>query len=188
MIVFIMLLVFVAAVFFSGVFSGSETGLYCVSPIRLKVGAARGDRRARRLERLLRNNQAALSLTLVGTNLSNYVATACFAFLISTQLDFSEREAEVYTTLIVALTIFIFGEVVPKNLFQAHPDRLMSTFSPLLRVANAVLYPAVGVLTLLTTRFTAMFADRARIEARLDPRKQIARLLRPHPALSPVVG
>lgn len=178
MTLFAMLFVFVVAVFFSGVFSGCETGLYCASRARLKVQAERGDRGALRLEGVLRNNQRALSLALVGTNLSNYLATICFAFLLSTQIGLGNRESEVYTTLIVAFIIFVFGEVVPKNLFQSHPDRLMTAFSPVLRIAGVVLFPAVWALTLLTTRFAAVFADKARIQAGLDSRKQIARLLR----------
>lgn len=166
------------AVFLSGVFSGSETGMYCLSRVRLKIKAERGDRRARRLERVLRNGQSALSLMLVGTNISNYAATACFALLLSTRLGLSEHQSEVYTTLIVALVIFVFGEVVPKNLFQFHADRLMTATGPILRVTNAVLWPAVWILTSLTTRFTAMFGDRAGTVAGLDPRKQIVRLLR----------
>ncbi len=173
---FVVLALFVIAVFLSGVFSGAETGLYCVNRARLKVQAERGNPRALRLEGVLWNNQAALSLTLVGTNLANCAATACFAFLLSVRLGFSEHQAEVYTTLIVALVIFTFGEVVPKNLFQSHPDRLMSVVSRVLRVANVIFFPAVWVLTLLTTRLTGLFGDQAK--GGLDPRRQIALLLR----------
>ena len=178
MTLFLMPALFVAAVFFSGLFSGGETGLYCVSRVRLKVKAEQGDVGARRLERVLRHDQSALSLTLVGTNLSNYAATACFALLLSSRFGFGERETEVYTTLSVALIVLIFGEVVPKYLFESHPDRLMLAVGPILRVANVVLFPAVWVLTQLTNRFTSLFGDKAGIEAGLDPRRQIAHLLR----------
>ena len=178
MTLFVTLALFVIAVFLSGLFSGSETGLYCVSRVRLKVKAEQGDVGARRLERVLRDSQSALSLALVGTNLSNYAATAFFALLLSSRLGLGERETEVYTTLSVALIVFVFGEVVPKYLFESHPDRLMFAVGPILRVANVVLFPAVWVLTHLTNRFTAMFGDKARMEAGLDPRKQIAGLLR----------
>ncbi|MCK4660016.1 MAG: DUF21 domain-containing protein [Phycisphaerae bacterium] len=174
----IILIVFLVAVFLSGVFSGSETGLYCLRRVRLKVKAEQGDRQARRLEQVLRESQSALSLMLVGTNLMNYLATACFALLLSTQFDFSPHQSEFYTTLIVAFVIFVFGEVVPKNLFQRHPDRLMGAVSLILRVTHVVLCPAVWVLTHLTTRFTAMFGDQAKMQTALDPRKQMAQLLR----------
>ncbi|MFH0982876.1 MAG: CNNM domain-containing protein [Planctomycetota bacterium] len=174
----LMIAVFVVAVFFSAVFSGSETGLYCLSPIRLRVRAEQGDRRARRLQRVLRDSQTALSFTLLGTNLMNYLATASFALLMATQLGFSESEAEVYTTVIVTLIVLVFGEVVPKDLFRSHPDRLMLSASFILRVADTLLFPVVWVLTRLTTRLIVIFSAKAGMQVPIEPRKEIARLLR----------
>ena len=57
----------------SALFSGSETGIYCVNRLRLQLSRQRGSRSARHLHDLLEDEQNALSMTLVGTNLSNYL-------------------------------------------------------------------------------------------------------------------
>lgn len=178
---------FLIAVFLSGVFSGGETGLYCLSQVRLKVQAEQGDRRARRLERLLHHAPSALSMALIGTNLMNYLATAFFALLMTTQLGLGEGQTEIYTTLIVTFIIFVFGEVVPKNLFQSHPDRFMSAVAPILRTANLVLFPAVWAMTWATGRFAGLFGKSGAVQAGLDPRVQVARLLRDEMIASPHV-
>jgi putative hemolysin len=178
MIVVLTLVVFALAIVLSAVFSGGETGMYCISRIRLHVKAERGDRRARRLEHVLHNKQLALTLTLMGTNLMNYLATVAFAYLLSVPLGYSRPRAEVYTTLVVAFLVLVFSEVLPKCLFQAHPDRLMLSVSPVLRFVYFGLFPVIWLLTRLTMRFATMFGDTARMQAALHPRAQMAHLLR----------
>ena len=179
------IVVFLFAVWLSAVFSGCETGLYCANRARLHVRAEHGDRRARRIERILRNEQWALSLTLVGTNLSNYAATAGFAFVMSISLGFSDRASEVFTTLAVTMIIFVFGEIVPKTLFQTHADRLLLACSPVLRISHVVLYPAMWAINRVIGALTARFGDQAKTQAGLDARKQVARLLREGMPASP---
>ena len=63
----------------SAFFSGAETGLYCVNRLRLHLRVQRRDPRALRIAEILQDPQGALSVTLVGTNLMNYVTTAAVA-------------------------------------------------------------------------------------------------------------
>ncbi|MCP4592355.1 MAG: DUF21 domain-containing protein [bacterium] len=178
MTVLLIVIVFMVAVVLSGTFSGSETGLYCVNRIRLKVRAEQGVPRARSLEVVLTDMQSALTLTLVGTNLANYVTAVSFAFLLSSHYGYGEGASEVYTTLIVTPIVFVFGEVVPKSLFQAHPDHLMSSASPFLRWARAILFLPVWMLTALSTRLTGLLDDGSSSHSAINPRKQMAGLLR----------
>jgi putative hemolysin len=170
--------VFVLAVFLSAVFSGGETGVYCLSRVRMTVKAEQGDKRARRLEHTLRDRASAVAMTLVGTNIANYVATVAFAVLLVRHFGMGEREAAIYTTLIVACIALVFGEVVPKNLFQSHPDRLMRQVSGILRVAEILLFPVIWVLTRVTRRAVALFGETAQMQAAMEPREQMAHLLR----------
>ena len=125
MIITLLIIGVIAAVCFSGFYSGSETGLYCVNRLRVRVRADRGDLCAQRLARLLDDDRGALSTLLIGTNVANYLATITVASVLLRTMDVGPGKSEVYTTLIVTPVIFVFGEVVPKNLFQRDADRLM---------------------------------------------------------------
>ena len=124
-------------VFLSGLFSGSETGLYCINQTRLHLAAHRGETSARRLQGLFKDRTGLLFTTLFGTNLANYLAPFCLTvvFLKSVSAGSqakAEHLAELYTTLILTPVVFIFGEIVPKNLFQRNADHLMRRVSRVL--------------------------------------------------------
>jgi len=105
----------------SGVFSGAETGLYCASRVRLHLGARREDRGAVHIHHMLDNPQRAISFTLVGTNVMNYLTTSATAFMLSELLHVRDAATEIYTVALLTPVVFVFGEVVPKMLFQRRP-------------------------------------------------------------------
>ncbi len=121
----------VVCVGLSGLYSGAETGLYCLNRLRLRVAAHGGNRRAKLLQRLLTDQPGQLFTMLIGTNVTDYLASACLTLLflrwfsLRHDLHQAEGNAEFYTTLILTPAVFIFGEIVPKNLFQQYSDRLM---------------------------------------------------------------
>lgn len=169
----------VVFVLVSGLFSGAETGLYCLNATRLRLSAHEGKPEALRLQSLLTDRTSLLFTTLVGTNLANYLAPVCltFVFLDATSAPTAaEREhlAELYTTLILTPIMFIFAEIVPKNVFQRNADRMMSRISAVLRAAH-ILFQASGMVwlqqrfsELVLNRFGRQAASGSALHARLD--------------------
>ncbi len=131
-------------VFLSGLFSGSETGLYCVNRIRLQLAAHQREKSASRLQGLFSDRAGLLFTTLVGTNIANYLAPVCLTVVFLKTADSTGRRetealAELYTTLILTPVVFIFGEIVPKNLFQRNADILMARVSIVLRATHILI-------------------------------------------------
>ena len=153
---FLAAVLIVGGVLLSGFFSGAETGLYCINRLRLQVRVNQRDPRALRLAGVLADEQGALFVTLVGTNLMNYITTTTAAYLFARMLHFSEGGTELYTVLCVTPLLFVFGEVVPKNLFQLHADTLMMHSNRLLVVANRV-FRLTGIVWFLK-RFVALLS------------------------------
>lgn len=134
----------------SGFFSGAETGLYCVNLARLRLAAHGGDAAASRLQTLLADRAGLLFTTLAGTNIANCLAPVCLTMLFLGTVDAAnntqrERLAEFYTTLILTPAVFIFGEIVPKNLFHRNADHLMPRIASLLHATHAA-FRAIGVV------------------------------------------
>lgn len=143
----------VVCIVFSGLYSGAETGVYCVNRLRLNIAAHRKDWGAGLLQGLLLDRPALLSAILLGTNVANYLAPICLAVLFlqageqsASSLEVGNR-AEIYTTLILTPVLFIFGEIVPKNIFQLHADRFMPRLGPLLSLTRWF-FTLVGLVSL----------------------------------------
>lgn len=164
----------------SAFFSGAETGIYCLSRLRLQLGAQRGDRASLRLSRLLKDEPGALTTTLVGTNVMNYVTTTTVAYMLAEGAGFAQLDTEVYTVLLLTPIVFVFGEVVPKNLFQRYPDGLMAWGSGLLALADR-LFRATGMVWLLTrlssTIRRLVGGERGIAGAGINPRRRVIALL-----------
>ena len=164
----------------SAFFSGAETGIYCMSRPRLHLAARRADPKALRLERMLDDEPEALCVTLIGTNLMNYITTTACAFMFAELIGFSELNTELYTVALLTPIVFVFGEVVPKNLFRLHADTLMPRGGWLLAASNRLFRwtGAVGCLTRLAAAASWAAADRRLADpASRGPKRRVALLL-----------
>lgn len=140
----------ILAIAMSGFYSGSETGLYSVSRLRMRVEAENGNPAAQRLILAMKDDRAALSTLLVGTNVCNYFATILVAFLLTRLTNVDGSKSELYTTAICTPIVFVFGEVVPKTLFQRYSEILMPMGSRLFAWSTFAFAIPVRVLAILS--------------------------------------
>jgi CBS domain containing-hemolysin-like protein len=138
---------FVAGVFilFSFLYAGAETGVYCINSIRLRYKASRGIWAAKTIYRLLEDSQSLVCTILVGNNIVNYMATVFF--IIALENTFSPRKAELFATLILTPFILVFGELLPKTIFQERANTMLLRLAPLLNASSYTLKPIVSLLT-----------------------------------------
>ncbi len=61
-------------VFLSAIYSGAETGLYCINRLRLNLMARQNDAAAITVKHLQEDEAGMLFTTLLGTNIANYLA------------------------------------------------------------------------------------------------------------------
>jgi len=150
---------------FSAFFSGAETGIYCLNRLRLHLAARNGDKRAVGLTRVLADEPGLLSVTLMGTNVMNYVATTACAYMLAELVGLSQMDTEVYTVVCVTPVVFVLGEVVPKSLFRMHADVLMARLSLFLILSDRLFR-----MTGLVWCFTRLAAAAARLGGgRVEP-------------------
>ena len=128
---FSLMFIIISGVFFAGLFAGAETGIYQVSRLRLRLGIQKKRFTSVVLGKALRDTPGLLTSTLIGTNLSIYIVTSAVTYIIleSTQ---SGHSAEFFATIITAPPLFIFSELIPKNLFFYYSDTMMLKIAPLL--------------------------------------------------------
>lgn len=131
------------SVILSALYSGIETGVYCLDPIKLRLRGERGPRLSRWLAAMLVRRERLLVVLLIGNNVANYGSTAAAAILLAQTM--SLNRAELLTVLLVTPVLFVVGEMVPKNLFQRFADRLVYRWLWLLR-SSQILFTAVGLV------------------------------------------
>ncbi|MDG2095454.1 MAG: CNNM domain-containing protein [Phycisphaerales bacterium] len=115
----------------SAIYSGSETGLYTLSRVRLDVKAREGNRRARQIEKLIRRPGMMLAVLLLANNICNYLGSYGIASMLDAA-GFTPGESVVINAAILVPLLFIFGEVLPKELFRENTDRWSYSCAPLI--------------------------------------------------------
>lgn len=147
------LALFILGVRLSAFFSGSETGFYRVSFIRLSIDAHAGDTAARRLLWFVQNPSYFVATTLVGNNIANYLATVAIGFAVGAVVTTSSVLLEVATTLLFAPVIFLFGELMPKNLYFRAPTSLLRQGLRKFRLCYQLFLPVSLPLVWITRLF-----------------------------------
>jgi Mg2+/Co2+ transporter CorB len=129
----------VAAAFFAG----AETALTAASRARLRALETAGDARAALVARLVATRSRLISSMLLGGQLVTIAASALATNeLVST---LGERGV-VYATVIMTALIVVFGEVLPKTIAIAYPDRVSLLIAPAVSFFVTVFGPIVSAV------------------------------------------
>ena len=105
-------------------FAGGETGVYRLSRFRLRIGVEQGKSALKLLSSILRDGQGLMLSLLLGNNLANYFVTSLVTVLIFENVR-DYHWAAVYATMILTPILFIFVDIIPKNLYYYKADTLM---------------------------------------------------------------
>lgn len=138
----LLLAVCVAASF---LYSGSETGLYSLSRIRVDLEADHGRRTAAIVRRLLRDEPALLITILIGNNLANQLATH-FGDELAAGLDLSPAAQALLVALVLSPVLFLLGEGLPKELFRRRPHGLTYPAAPFVLASRLAYWPLERLL------------------------------------------
>ena len=149
-----LLAVFVFFVFLSALFAGCETGMYQLSRVRLRLGIEKKRFSYVVLGKVMGDSSGLLLSTLVGNNLTNYLATSAMTYLFFTKVG--PQSAEVLATLVAVPALFVFAELIPKNLFFYRADFLMPRVASVLFVFHKAFTwcGAVPVLRFISGAFS----------------------------------
>jgi len=141
------ILLVVLFVIVGGSFAGAETGMYQLSRLRLRLGVEKKRLLFVMLGRCLHDSSGLLLTMLIGTNLAHYFCTSIVTGMFLAEVG-DEHKAEFLATLVTVPVLFIFSELIPKNIFLYRSDVIMPYLSPLLYAFRKLL-TYCGVLPLL---------------------------------------
>ncbi len=142
------IIILAACILMEAFFSGTEIALVAADKVKLRAAAERvGGRRAAVLMRFLDDPGELISTSLVGTNICVVLSTVVATLSL---LPMYPDQAELISMAVMAPLVLVFGEIVPKSLFQKYADRTVARAIYLLWGFRYLFFPFVAVGTWLS--------------------------------------
>ena len=142
------IIVLIILIILSGCFSATETAFSSANRIRLKNMANNGDKRAAETLELTEKFNKLLSTVLVGNNIVN-IASSSIATVLFVKL-FQDNGA-LLSSVVMTVVILIFGEITPKTLAKAQPEKFAMFFAPFISFLMIIFTPLTFIFNGLGT-------------------------------------
>ncbi|MEG0529179.1 MAG: hemolysin family protein [Bacilli bacterium] len=128
-------------VFCTSMFSACETALTSCNQFKFKVLANEGNKTAKLITKFIDNNDKSIITILVGINVVTTVISTIATVLLVAALGQNAEYSSLIATLIITVTLYIFGDTIPKILARAIPDKFIVFGIYLLTFCYYLFYP-----------------------------------------------
>jgi len=140
------ILVIFICLLLEGFFSGSEIAIVSADQLKLRHMAAKGSKGAKLALKMLENPEWLLSITLIGTNISVVTNTTMAAALM---IHLFGENGSWLAVVLIAPLIWVFGEIVPKSVFQQRADVITPYIIFILYYCSILFYPILAVFSFI---------------------------------------
>ena len=124
------------------IYSSSEIALLSANALQLDVWEKQEKYLARLASSILDRKPEYLSVILIGTNLSNILATS-FATVYLLRSNFLPHQLIIIP---IAIVILLFGEILPKSIMQRYANLGLIILSPILKFSYFLFFPIIFLL------------------------------------------
>lgn len=170
----LIILAMIALLLLQGFFSGSEIALVNADKLKLRHLAANGHKGAQHVLRMFRHPEVLLGTTLVGTNVSLVTLTTLGTLLM---IEWFGPYGDIIAFLFYTPLFLIFGEVVPKSVYQQKADQLAPRIIAPLRFFSLLFYPVVWVFSRLARLAVRLAGVKASHHSPFMTRDQVRMML-----------
>jgi len=168
------LLAMVLLLFLLGFFSGSEIALVNADKLKLRHLAGQGNKGAQLLLKMYERPEVILGTTLVGTNIMLVALTTLGTLLMIRAFgDYGDLIAFIVFTPM----FLVFGEVVPKSVYQQKADELAHRIILPLRLFSLLFYPIVFIFSGIARLVVRLFGVKASRQSLFITREQVRMML-----------
>lgn len=151
------LVVLMAFLILSALFSASETALMSLSKIRIRNMVDENIPGSHKIQRLVHNPSRLLGTILVGNNLVNIGASALATSL---SIKYFGSMGVGISTGIMTLLVLIFAEITPKSLAAQNSERIALKMATIIGFVVSILKPITKVLIYITNWLIRLFGGR----------------------------
>ena len=148
-------LLIVLFILLSAFFSGSESALSYCDRFIIEVWADDGNKRAKITRRILKIFDDAIITMLILTNVL-HVATSTIATILFINI-LGDEIGSLVSTIVITILVFMFAEVLPKNIAQANSEKWAINSSLFILAFYYLLFPIVFLFKLLIKLIKKIF-------------------------------
>ncbi len=130
----------------SAMFAGSELAFYSINEVRIESEAEAGKGSARWIKRLMGDRSGLLITILIGNNLALELVTLLTEYELTRLNVVPEVWRDLAVTIVLTPVLFLFAELVPKDLFHRKPHALLSKTVRPVGLAYLLFWPLMVVL------------------------------------------
>ncbi|MBF0308223.1 MAG: HlyC/CorC family transporter [Magnetococcales bacterium] len=171
---YIEILVIVVLMALKGFFSGSEIAIVNSDKIKMRHRAKMGHKGATLLLKRFQNPDIILGTTLIGTNVATVGVSTLGTLLF---IDLFGQGGDMLAVLFFTPFMLIFGEIVPKSIYQQKANTIASIIIFPLTFMTYVLYPFIFVFSRFARFFTKMVSGKSTTRSPYITREEIRSLL-----------
>ncbi|MBR5439776.1 MAG: HlyC/CorC family transporter [Clostridia bacterium] len=150
-----LLIAIIILILFSSFFSSTETAYTSLNVIKVKSLALK-NKNYQRVLNLYEKYDRLISTILVGNNIVNITASS-LAVLFFQKILSEGANYSLVSTAVVTVVVLIFGEITPKMLAKAMPEKMASFSYPLMILFYYVLYPLTLIFSGISTLVGKIF-------------------------------
>ncbi len=137
----------------SALYSASEISFIVANRLKAEIRAKQNTFLSKRTLDLISHPQKFLTISLVGTNISNVAFSTLLTMMLVSLFDIGST----FILIITAIIVLIFGEIIPKIFSRENADATIPFFTLLLFISNYLFYPLILILTLFTRTIIRLF-------------------------------
>lgn len=137
----------------SAFFSSSETALTSLNVFKIRQMEENGVENSSIVRKLTDNIGKVLTTILIGNNIVNIVTTTLATIFFT---DLFGASGAVISTVVLTLTILIFGEVTPKNIASSQSEKVALRVAKPIKIFDIILKPMSFFLQAITNLLTKM--------------------------------
>ncbi len=172
--VLVTIIIMVLCLVAEGFFSGSEIGVISADRMKLRHRAAKGSKGSKLALDMLKKPEWLLSTTLVGTNIAVVTNTTMATALM---LQLFGPGASWLAVVLVAPLIWVFGEIVPKSIFQQRADAITPRAIFALKFFSYLFYPILVVFSFLARLLSRLLGVKSDAQNPFTLREEIKTMM-----------
>ncbi|MDR1959752.1 MAG: CNNM domain-containing protein [Planctomycetaceae bacterium] len=159
----------------SAVFSGTETGYYRVSRIRILVDAVSGKRAAKMILWLINRPSVFIATILIGNNIANNIVSTGGILLVQTFFVTGNHTGDIMATVLLTPFLFVLGEMFPKYLALHAPYQFLRRVCPLFLLYVILFLPASMLIGFFNRMLSSLLHGKHEEWRMILARKELSR-------------
>ncbi|MDO5561059.1 MAG: hemolysin family protein [Oscillospiraceae bacterium] len=144
----------------SAMFSSCETAYSTVNKMRLKNYASQGSAKAKKALKIANSFDKALTTILIGNNIVNIASTSISTVLFT---DLLGSKGVGIATIVMTVTVLIFGEILPKTLAKENAEKFCYMFADPLSFLIIIFTPFVVFFSALKNVVSKLYSSSEKV-------------------------